>query len=278
MATKRSDTDLDSFTSFKARSQGQSIESLVCVESFRRKQSNSVESPSYAQVSLCEPLALPYQQCTCIGVSMRARKHSPSLPWSALLRSVPNTRCGLGTFRPHGDLQSCFAVSPLLEVLHQPGVVSLSALNGARLTETCGDMPPGWGSSHCFETWRKPSRPATATRYESQRTAADSLLWGPVIEQGIVRSTKPTASCRSPAICARRAMQNALANSKCIARWTVNTFVWGPVRFLLVVVIWRFQPSDHGSKVSNSTVRPSMLPVCHSTWCVTVCRRICSLS
>ncbi|KAL0043310.1 hypothetical protein WJX79_001188 [Trebouxia sp. C0005] len=46
-------------------------------------------------------------------------------------------------------------------------------------------------------------------------------------------------------------MQNALANSKCIARWTVNTFVWGPVRFLLVVVIWRFQPSDHGSKVPS---------------------------
>ena len=68
-----SETDLDSFTSFKARSQGQSIDRPVCDESFCQKQSNSVKSPSSVRALLCKPPALPYQQCTCIGVSMRER-------------------------------------------------------------------------------------------------------------------------------------------------------------------------------------------------------------
>ncbi len=238
-----SETDLDSFTSFKARSQGQSIERPVCSESFCQKQSNPVESASNVHVSLCKPPALPYQQCTCTGLSMRERKHSRALPWSELLPSVPNTCCGdLGTFRPHGYFQSCFAVSPLLELLQQretTRIVSPSALHGGTsTTDTYGDTPPGWLLSHSLQTPRKPSRPATATRfYESHQTAADSLLWGPVIQQSIVKSTTPNTSYDSPAICARRTIQTVLANSKFIARWTINTFIWGPVRFLLVVVI-----------------------------------------
>ena len=197
---------------------------------------------------------------------MRERKHSPALAWPKLLRSVPNTCCGdLGAFRPHGYFQSCLAVSPLLELLQQretSRVVSPSALHGGTLTtDTYGDTPPGWLSSHALQTPRKPSRPATATRfYESQQIAADSLLWGPVIQQSIVKSTTPNASCESPAMHARRTIQTALANSKFIARWTINTFIWGPVGLLLVVVIRKtdlFQPSDNSNKVSNSTTRPS---------------------
>ena len=251
---------------FKARSQGQSIDRPVCGESFCQKQSNTAGSPSNVQISLCEPPALPYQQCTCIGVSMRERKHSPALRWTELLRSVPNICCGdLGNFRPYGSFQSSFAVSPLLELQQQRETVRFvlpSALNkGTSTTDTDGDMPPGWLRSHSLQTPRKPSRPVTATRfYERQQTAADSRLWGPVIQHSMVNSATPDAPWKSPAMCARRIIQTVFARSKFIARWTVNTFIWGPVRFLVVVVIRKtdsFQPSDSSSKVSNSTTRPS---------------------
>lgn len=195
---------------------------------------------------------------------MRERKHCPALPWSEILRSVPNTCCGdLGAFRPRGCFQTCFAVSPLLELLQQRDptrVVSPSALQGGTFTdEPCGDTLPGWLSSQSLQTPRKPSRPATATRfYDCQQIAADSLSWGPVIPHSIVKSTTPNAPYGSSAICARRAIQTVLANSKFIARWTVNTFIWGPVRFLVIVVIRKtdlFQRDD--GKVSNSTTRPS---------------------
>ena len=100
---------------------------------------------------------------------MRERKHSPALTWPELLLSVPST-CS-GAFRPHGYFQSCFAVSPLLELQQRETsrVVSPSALQGATFTDdTCGDTLPGWLSSHSLQTLRKPSRPATATHnYES---------------------------------------------------------------------------------------------------------------
>lgn len=219
-----SETDLDSFTSFKARSQGQSSDRPVCGESFCQKQSSTVRSPSNVQVSFCKPPALPYQQCTCIGVSMRERKHSPALRWTELLRCVPNTCCGdLGNFRLYGSCQSSFAVSPLLELQQQretTRVVSLSALRAATSdTETYGDIPPGWFSPHSLQALRKPSRPATATRfYKSQQSAADSLLWWPVIQQSIIKCTTPYASFQSPAMCARRMIQTVLARSKFIAR------------------------------------------------------------
>ena len=191
---------------------------------------------------------------------MRERKHSPALTWPELSLSVPNT-CS-GAFRPHGYFQSCFAVSPLLELQQRETsrVVSPSALQGATFTDdTCGDTLPGWLSSHSLQTLRKPSRPATATHnYES--LSAKYLLWGPVILLSRVKSTTHTASYGSSAICARRTIQAVLANSKLIARWTVNTLIWGPVRFLLLVVIRKtdlFQSSDSRNKVSNRLNRPS---------------------
>ena len=193
---------------------------------------------------------------------MRERKQSPALTWPGPLRSVPNT-CS-GAFRPHGYLQSCFAVSPVLELQQRETtrVVSPSALQGATFTDdTCGDTPPGWLSSQSLQTLRKPSRPATATHScTSQQLAAKYLLWGPVIRLSIVKSTTHTASYGSPAICARRTIQTVLANSKLIARWTVNTLIWGPVRFLLLVFIRKtdlFQSSDSRNKVSNRLNRPS---------------------
>jgi len=182
------------------------------------------------------------------------------------LRSVPNICCGdLGNFRPYGAFQSSFAVSPLLELQQQRETVRFvlpSALHkGTSTTDTDGDMPPGWLRSQSLHTPRKPSRPVTATRfYERQQTAADPLLWGPVIQHSMVNSATPDAPWKSPAMCARRIIQTVFARSKFIARWTVNTFIWGPVRFLVVVVIRKtdsFQPSDSSSKVSNSTTRPS---------------------
>ena len=210
---------------FKTRSQGQSIDRPVCGESFCQEQSNTAGSPSNVQISLCKPPALPYQQCTCIGVSMRERKHSPALRWTELLRSVPNICCGdLGNFRPYGAFQSSFAVSPLLELQQQRETVRFvlpSALHkGTSTTDTDGDMPPGWLRSQSLHTPRKPSRPVTATRfYERQQTAADPLLWGPVIQHSMVNSATPDAPWKSPAMCARRIIQTVFARSKFIARW-----------------------------------------------------------
>lgn len=153
------------------------------------------------------------------------------------LFTVPALCCNnMMTYRTYQRPTPSFAATPLLESLSQrvnTKVASPSLPRGPAAAGGAGGVGTAPGVSQSLNHVQRQSslQAAGSTSAEESQQIVGSE---PERLQSLYKAERGMPH-NSPAIIARRTLQNALSNGKAIAHWLLSTIVWGPFRLGLAI-------------------------------------------